>query len=397
MTRRAAFCFALATVGVAGCLLAVPVIDLVRSALFVARVAAIPGPVARVADLTRSPVSTREAVVPSRHGAVRARLYVPRRGGARTLVLTAGVNAMGIDEPRLVRMASEIAAAGFTVITPELADLGDYRITARLPDLVEDVALWAASDRTLARDRKVALIGVSFSGGLSVVAAGRPALRDRVVFTLSFGGHGDLARTLAYLCTGVHPGHPPSPPHDYGVVIILMNVAEEVVPPGQAEPLRDAVRIFLTASHLAMFDTRRSEAEFARARAAEVSLPEPSRTVMHYVNTRNVAALGALLAPSAERFAASAALSPERMPAPATPVHLLHGALDSVIPAAETLMLARSLRARGTPVQALLTRLITHAEASVDVPAGETWAVVRFWAGMLAGWPIAAAPPPPGE
>jgi len=138
---------------------------------------------------------------------VRTRLFAPAHGGARTLVLTAGINALGIDEPRLVQMATEIAASGFPVLTPELPDLGDYRITTRLPDLVEDVALWPASDRSLAPDRKVALVGVSFSGGLSIVAAGRPALRDRVVFTLSFGGHGDLARTLTYLCTGTHPGH----------------------------------------------------------------------------------------------------------------------------------------------------------------------------------------------
>jgi dienelactone hydrolase len=350
-----------------------------------------------VATVTRDTVSTREMPLPSRHGPVRTRLFTPAHGHERTLVLTAGVNALGIDEPRLVKMATEIAASGFAVITPELPDLGDYRITARLPDLVEDVALWAASDRTLARDRKVGLVGVSFSGGLSIVAAGRPALHPRVAFTLSFGGHGDLARTLRYLCTGEHPGNPPHAPHDYGVAIILMNVAEDVVPAEQAEPLRGAVRTFLNASHLAMFDARRSEAEFARARAEEQALPEPARTVMHYVNTRNVAALGALLAPSAERFPASPVLSPERMPAPPTPVYLLHGESDSVIPAAETLMLARSLRARGTPVEALLTPLITHADVGPDVTLRETWAVVRFWAGMLGRWPHAAGPRPPAE
>ena len=397
LTRRARVLLALVTLVVAGCVVAIPAIDLARSALFVSRIAGLGGAVGRVAAVTRDAVSTRELTVPSRHGPVRTRLFAPAHGGARTLVLTAGINALGIDEPRLVQMATEIAASGFPVLTPELPDLGDYRITTRLPDLVEDVALWAASDRSLAPDRKVALVGVSFSGGLSIVAAGRPALRDRVVFTLSFGGHGDLARTLTYLCTGTHPGNPRHPPHDYGVVIILMNVAEDVVPDEQVEALRDAVRTFLGASHLAMFDTSRSQEAFARARAAEAALPEPARTVMHYVNTRDVAALGARLAPSAERFPASPALSPERMPAPPTPVYLLHGESDSVIPAAETLMLARSLRARGTPVEALLTRLITHAEVSPDVTVGETLAVVRFWAGMLGRWPHAAAPRPLAE
>ena len=45
-------------------------------------------------------------------------------------------------------------------------------------------------------------VGISFSGGLSVVAAGRPGIRDRVAFVLSFGGHGDLSRVMHYLCSG---------------------------------------------------------------------------------------------------------------------------------------------------------------------------------------------------
>ena len=44
--------------------------------------------------------------------------------------------------------------------------------------------------------------GISFSGGLSIVAAGRPALRDKVSYVMSFGGHGDLPRVMKYLASG---------------------------------------------------------------------------------------------------------------------------------------------------------------------------------------------------
>jgi hypothetical protein len=46
-------------------------------------------------------------------------------------------------------------------------------------------------------------MGISFAGGLSVVAAGRPALRDHVAYVFSFGGHGDMQRVLRYLCSGL--------------------------------------------------------------------------------------------------------------------------------------------------------------------------------------------------
>ena len=46
------------------------------------------------------------------------------------------------------------------------------------------------------------MMGISFSGGLSIVAAGRPSLANRVAYVFSFGGHDDLPRVLRYLCTG---------------------------------------------------------------------------------------------------------------------------------------------------------------------------------------------------
>ena len=62
------------------------------------------------------------------------------------------------------------------MLTPEPPDLLRYEITPRLADIIEDSAAWAASRPELAPDGKVDLFGISFSGGLSVVASGRPAL-----------------------------------------------------------------------------------------------------------------------------------------------------------------------------------------------------------------------------
>ena len=45
-------------------------------------------------------------------------------------------------------------------------------------------------------------MGISFSGGLAVVAAGRPTLRNHLLYVFSFGGDDDLRRVLKYFCTG---------------------------------------------------------------------------------------------------------------------------------------------------------------------------------------------------
>jgi dienelactone hydrolase len=320
--------------------------------------------------------------VPTRHGPVRGRLYEPDERKGRLIVLTSGVHAAGIDEPRLVKLAEDLAMGGQPVLTPEPPDLLRYEITPRLPDVIEDTALWVLGPGALAPDGQVDLFGISFSGGLSVVAAGRPSLRDRVSAVLSFGGHGELSRVLSFLCTGVQADGVRRTPHDYGVVVILLNVADRLVPPEQVAPLRKGVLTFMHASHLTLVDSKQAEAAFQEARALESTLPEPAATLLHQVNTRDVAALGPRLLPFVEGFAGDPSLSPEHSPAPRAPVYLLHGTDDSVIPAIESTLLARALKPY-TRVHLRPTPLITHAEMDRKASVVESLKLVRFWASLL--------------
>ncbi|QSQ16432.1 hypothetical protein [Myxococcus landrumensis] len=357
--------------------------DWLRGLSFVVRAAGLEGSVPRaVAGLHNSPFETSELRVPTRHGDVRARLYRPRAVRGHTVVLTSGVHAGGIDEPRLVKLAQDLATGGQMVLTPEPPDLLRYEITPRIPDVIEDAALWALAREELAPRGKVDLFGISFSGGLSVVAAGRPALRDKVASTLSFGGHGDLPRVLSFLCSGVLPDGSRLAPHDYGVVIILLNVADRLVPPEQVEPLRQGILTFLRASHQTQHDGALAEQTFAKARELQTRMAEPASTLMGYVNTRNVAALGPLLLPFVQAFAADPSMSPARSPPPTSPVYLLHGAGDTVIPAMESVLLADVLRPH-TQVHQLSTPLISHAEVDGKAGAMDMVRMVGFWANLL--------------
>lgn len=378
---RGRLLFGLLALVVTSLVVALPALDFVRAAGFVVRAAGMHGPWPdRLAAFDTTPFEVEDVRIPSRRGALRARIYRPRRPFSRTILLTPGVHKDGIDEARLAKFARDFAAGGVGVVTAELPDLLAYRITPALPDLIEDSARWIADQRSLAPDGRVGLVGISFSGGLSVVAAGRPSVRDRVAFTLSFGGHGDLARTLRYLCTGVQPDGTLRPPHDYGTVIILLNAAHLLVPPAQVDPLRSGIRTFLIASSLDMTDKAAARREFDRAVAMEDTLDEPARTLLHHVNTRNVKALGPILLPEVNRYADDPALSAERSPAPRGQVLLLHGTDDNVIPAIESTLLGRNLAARGTPVHVLLSGLITHAEVDRPPTAAEVWRLIRFWA-----------------
>ncbi|MGH9370442.1 MAG: hypothetical protein ACRD15_02790, partial [Vicinamibacterales bacterium] len=324
------------------------------------------------------------AAIPWRGGTLRGRTYEPEDVTGRAILLVPGVHAGGIDEPRLISFAREIAAAGHPAITAELPDLKQYEITPRSTDMIEDAGDWVRRQwevRQPAADRDVGLMGISFAGGLAVVAASR--MTGRAAWVLSFGGHGDLPRTLRYLCTGQLPGGGSRPPHDYGVVILLLGVADRLVPAEQVAPLREGIRIFLNASHLDMVDKPAAAREFARAREAAERLPEPARRLLRWVNDRQVAELGSVLLPHVTAMADEPALSPERNAPPKVPVYLLHGAGDNVVPPEESERLADFLRERGVSVLQLSTALITHAEVDRPPAVVEMWRLIRFWAAPL--------------
>ena len=272
-----------------------------RGAAFVVQAAGLNGTAGRLARWEFESVTVLQPMtVPWRGGALRARAYQPVHSrGTRAILLVPGVHAAGIDEPRLVGFARDLTGMGHPVLTVELPDLTHYEITSRTTDMIEDAAGWMISRPEYAGpDGRIGMMGISFGGGLSLVAAGRPSISSRVAFAMSFGGHGDLPRTLRYLCTGIQPDGALRPPHDYGLAIVLLNVADQVVPSVQVEALRSAILSFLEASRLDMVDKTKAAAEFARAKSLEAALPEPAHTYMGYVNARDVARLGPVLLPT---------------------------------------------------------------------------------------------------
>jgi pimeloyl-ACP methyl ester carboxylesterase len=217
---------------------------------------------------------------------------------------------------------------------------------------------------------------------------------------LSLGGHADLPRVLRYLCSsgggelddrsralaeGGESIRIPRP-SDYGGVVSLLNLADRAVPAEQVVPLQEAITLFLQASSVDPIDPAMAATLFARARQLGASLPEPSRTLMGHVNERNVAELGRALVPLLAHLELPAALSAERSPAPTTPIFLLHGADDSVVPASEMIHLVQHLRATtggSAEVRAFASRLITHAETRRQGALAEMWRLADFWRELM--------------
>jgi len=358
-----------------------------RAASFIVRAAGLGGRAEEFANRQSRKVTIQPRhQVSTRYGDVPARMYVPEGTSRRTVLLVPGIHSMGIEEPRLTALADDLAGAGVKVMAMALPDLQAYRITPRATDVIEDAVTWMSQRPDLAPDGRVGIIGISFAGGLSISAASRPSIRDKVAFVLSFGGHGDLYRVMRYLTTGEAPQVPgleTHPPHDYGVAVILYGLADRgVVPMDQVEALRKGIETFLLASQLTLVNMDEANATFAKAREMATTLPEPSRTYLNYVNDRAVAKLGPALVPFLQQLGVGdPALSPQLIDHPASAtLFLLHGSGDTVIPAAETVLFSEDLQRKGADVHVLLSELITHAEVNRAATYIDVLKLVNLWA-----------------
>src|SRR5688572_9303603 len=151
-----------------------------RAASLFVRAANLGGRTETFANAMAAPVvALPRHTVPTRQGAVAAQWYRPEGRVRRAALLVPGVHSMGIAEPRLTALAQDLAGSGVAVMTLALPDLMGYQITARSADVIEDAVTWMAMQPGLAPDGRVGIVGISFAGGLSIVAAGRPSVRDK--------------------------------------------------------------------------------------------------------------------------------------------------------------------------------------------------------------------------
>lgn len=379
----------------------------VRGLSFVVRAANVQGIVRRFADYDATSVAERELQIPIASATIPGRAYVPQRSAPRAVLLVPGLHPSGIEEVRFVELARQLAASGVTVVAADIPELKQFAIGPAVTDVIEQATAWLAAQSEFAPDGRVGLVGSSFSGGLALVAAGRPTLRDRVAFVASLGGHDDLARVFKYLCTGVE-GPPPEsaspltglmqrrdaaktagtaasvatgwapPPNENGVAIVLLAMAERMVPAAQVDPLRDGVRRFLQASA----DGEGREEEITTLRALGKAMREPSATLFRYLLDHDIVHLGARLVPNISAVANAPALSPARSAKTAAPVFLLHGTGDDVIPAVEALHLAATLRGTTAP-RMLLSRGISRDGFDQSLTNRELASLGSFWADVL--------------
>jgi dienelactone hydrolase len=296
------------------------------------------------------PIKVQDMELPLASGAVRARLYTPvRPAHAPSIVVLHGVHHLGIDEPRLENFATAMASCGVRVLTPELPDIKDYQVGASSVATIGEAAEWLTKQNG---GKPVGVMGLSFSGGLSLVAAADSQYQPDIRFVVAVGSQDEMSRVAEYYETGEDERPDGTmeklPPHEYGPLVLEYEHLGDFVPAQDVSSVRAVLRAHLYE------DGAAEHAALARLDAQQ------SAEVKGLMDTRLPATRTALERADKLHVSDMAAVSPEgRLANLKTPVYLLHGAGDNIIPSAETEWMASELPKRSLRAE-LISPVLSH-------------------------------------
>jgi len=323
--------------------------------------------------LERHGMDTQEVTLSTTQGPVRARLYVPR-GIAHPpgMVLVHGIHHLGIDEPRLMNFARAAASSGFSVLTPEIAALADYHVDGASIGTIGESTAWLQERLGTG---PVTIVGVSFAGGLSLLAACDPRYAPHIRALVLMGAYDNLGRVVRFLATS-QAEFPdgrmePYAAHDYGAAVFVYSHLDQFFPATDLPVAHDALRDWLWEQ------PTDAQALFPR-------LTPPSRATMQILLARQIDYLRPKILQAIQADDSQlSAISPQgKLGALRAPVFLLHGSTDDIIPSTETLWLEKEI-----PKPYLRAALITPAFSHVDPDKHAVWTdqlrLVEFLAGVL--------------
>jgi pimeloyl-ACP methyl ester carboxylesterase len=267
------------------------------------------------------------------------------------VVVVHGVHHMGIEEPRLRRFARALASHGYLVMTPQVDELADYNVEESSAQVIGDAV------HELARrsgSPKVGLLGLSFAGGMSLIAASDPAVAKQLSGVIAIGAHDDLTRVLNFFETDETRAPDGSllkmQAHEYGSLVTAYSHVNFFFSPADTAQARITLRTLLWE------DMPRAHAE-----AAKLSPAGQARMAQLFAHDTKSLVADTQRGLASVRPELDAASPHYYLARVHVPVLLLHGSADNVVPPTETLWLKQDLP-KGVLKDALISPAIGHVE-----------------------------------
>lgn len=142
-----------------------------------------------------------------------------------------GMSAMGIDDPRIVELAENIASSNHSVILPELPEVKGLKIEEKTISNIQSLMMEIYSTKQLFDGEKLGYLSASFSAGMGLIAASKSNTKNKIKSSMAIGAYCDFLDTVPFVFSNyeIDP---------YAVYVILYNfihcfeptLAEELQP-----------------------------------------------------------------------------------------------------------------------------------------------------------------------
>lgn len=283
----------------------------------------------------------------------RGDLYLPGERPEAGLVLLPGAAEQGKDDPRLVAFALTLARARFAVLVPDMEGFRSLQVGSRDIGETADAFAWLSARPDLAPGGKCGIAAISYAAGPAVLAALEPRIRDRVRFIVTIGGYHSITNVLTFFTTGWYRDGEKwrhMVPNHYGKWVFVLSNIDRLSDPADR-------KLFRAAAERKMEDINAPVDDLA------ARLGREGRSLYEFITNsdpRQVPRLMERLPEAIRRELALLDPSSRDLAYLAARMVIVHGRDDDIIPAAESLALARAVPAHRRRL--FITEGLMHAE-----------------------------------
>jgi len=303
---------------------------------------------------------------------VPASVIVPR-GAQRNLpgwIVLHGITRPGRFHPNLLRFVRALAASGLAVVVPQVPEWKNLRLAPEVTHPTLRGALDVLRGLDVTNDGPYGAIGFSFGAPQILIAASHSDVGDQLGGVVGFGGYCDMERMVHFQMSGEHEWDGITHrirPDPYGRWIIGGNHLTSIPEYAGAKDVAQALwRLAVEAGERRILAWDPSydalKGELRRGVAPEhtrlFDLFAPSTD--HWPDLRGAEDIAQQLATAVR--SSSPLMDPVPfMPALRTPVHLIHGEEDQLIPYTESLRM-ESLFTSEQQVETTITAFFSHSD-----------------------------------
>lgn len=283
-------------------------------------------------------------------------LYRPKQNSKGTILTINGLAPLGPKDPRFMKVNEAFVKLGYTVLCPFLEEICSFKISKKnITDIVNVIEL-TRENEDLNLPKNIGIFAPSFSGGLSLIAATDPKVSQSIQSMLLVGSYSKVDELIRYLFETQETD-------EYGRLILLWNFM--FLGLGERPKLKKALELTILDNYF-----KRNPGEFE---SFWNELDSVDRDI--YLKVKNdpkfrMEVWDKVIQNGGEFVSLLQDLNVTgKLGYLFSPVALVHGKNDDVVPSTQSKTVYDELKDRKIPAKLCITNLLGHGDTGFSVKA----------------------------